>query len=157
MVSPTSFHNINDKWISEIRDHCPKVPILLVGTQCDLRNDVKVLIELAQYNDKPVTEDEAKQKAQEIGALDYIECSALTQKHLKLVFDTAILAAVERKGLLGKKAHSKKAQKYKCSADTQVLHNKGALALKAASPKLRTKQQKTSRPRRGWRKICCFA
>ena len=40
-----------------------------------------------------------QQKAQEIGALDYIECSALTQ-HPKFVYDNAILAAVARKRFL---------------------------------------------------------
>ena len=87
VVSPTSFHNVREKWLPEIRAHCPDAPLLLVGTQCDLRNDVKVLIELNKYSDKPVSEDAAKHLAHDVGAVTYIECSALTQKNLKEVFD----------------------------------------------------------------------
>jgi Ras family protein U len=42
VVSPTSFHNVLEKWVPEIRQHCPRAPLVLVGTQSDLRNDVKV-------------------------------------------------------------------------------------------------------------------
>ena len=53
VVSPTSFNNIVEKWVPEIRRHAPGSPLMLVGTQCDLRNDVKVLIELAKYKVSP--------------------------------------------------------------------------------------------------------
>lgn len=43
VVSPVSFQNIPEKWVQEIRRHAPFAPIILVGTQCDLREDVKVL------------------------------------------------------------------------------------------------------------------
>lgn len=95
VVCPTSYHNVVDKWAPELRKHCPNTPIILVGTQCDLRNDVKVLIELAHYNERPVTEEQAKELAEQIGAIDYMECSALTQKNLKEVFDAAILSALD--------------------------------------------------------------
>lgn len=94
VVTPTSFHNVTEKWVPEIRKHCPKAPIVLVGTQSDLRNDVKVLIELAHYKEEPIPENEGKLLAERIGAVDYVECSALTQKNLKEVFDTAIIAAL---------------------------------------------------------------
>lgn len=42
VVSPTSFHNVREKWLPELRHHNPRVPIVLVGTQSDLRTDVKV-------------------------------------------------------------------------------------------------------------------
>lgn len=42
VVSPTSFHNVPEKWVPEIRKHVPFAPLILVGTQCDLREDVKV-------------------------------------------------------------------------------------------------------------------
>ena len=44
VVSPTSFHNVKEKWLPELRQHHPRAPILLVGTQSDLRTDVKVKI-----------------------------------------------------------------------------------------------------------------
>lgn len=42
VVSPTSFQNVPEKWVPEIRKHVPFAPLILVGTQCDLREDVKV-------------------------------------------------------------------------------------------------------------------
>ncbi|KAH7973043.1 hypothetical protein HPB52_020767 [Rhipicephalus sanguineus] len=41
VVCPTSFQNASQKWLPELRRHCPDAPIVLVGTQCDLRTDVK--------------------------------------------------------------------------------------------------------------------
>ncbi|XP_034043437.1 ras homolog family member Ua isoform X2 [Thalassophryne amazonica] len=95
VVSPASFQNIPDKWIQEIRRHSPFTPLVLVGTQCDLREDVKVLIDLAKYGERPVDPADARNCAMEIGAVAYVECSSLTQKNLKEVFDTAILASLQ--------------------------------------------------------------
>uniref|UniRef100_A0A0L8H8T6 Rho-related GTP-binding protein RhoU n=2 Tax=Octopus bimaculoides TaxID=37653 RepID=A0A0L8H8T6_OCTBM len=94
VVCPSSFHNILDKWLPEVRQHSPKTPIILIGTQCDLRNDVKILIELARYKEAPIAEADAQRLACQIGAYSYIECSALTQKNLKEVFDSAIISAL---------------------------------------------------------------
>lgn len=95
VVSPTSFQNVSEKWVPEIRCHCPKAPIILVGTQSDLREDVKVLVELDKCKEKPVPEEAVKLCAEEIKATSYIECSALTQKNLKEVFDAAIVAGIQ--------------------------------------------------------------
>ncbi|CAG2161824.1 unnamed protein product [Oppiella nova] len=95
VVCPTSFHNIQEKWLPEIRRYGNKAPIILVGTQCDLRHDVKVLIELAQCHEQPVNSEVARRVANKIGAVKYVECSALTQKNLKEVFDTSILTGIE--------------------------------------------------------------
>uniref|UniRef100_A0A8C4NML2 Ras homolog family member U n=1 Tax=Eptatretus burgeri TaxID=7764 RepID=A0A8C4NML2_EPTBU len=96
VVNPSSFQNVTEKWVPEIRRHCPRAPIVLVGTQCDLRSDVHVLIELNRARERPVSEVAAGLCAEKAGAVDYVECSALTQKNLKEVFDSAILAAVRR-------------------------------------------------------------
>lgn len=95
VVSPASFQNVAEKWVPEIQNHSPGVPLLLVGTQSDLREDVKVLIELSRYRERPVDPREAEACAEEIGALCYMECSSLTQKNLKEVFDAAILASLQ--------------------------------------------------------------
>mmetsp|Transcript_15573 Transcript_15573/g.39774 ORF Transcript_15573/g.39774 Transcript_15573/m.39774 type:complete len:144 (-) Transcript_15573:42-473(-) len=41
-----SYVNCKDRWYGEIRHHCPNVPIILVGTKIDLRNDQETLEEL---------------------------------------------------------------------------------------------------------------
>ncbi|XP_041843203.1 ras homolog family member Ua [Melanotaenia boesemani] len=112
VVSPASFQNVPEKWVPEIRKHAPLAPLVLVGTQCDLREDVKVLIDLAKYRERPVDPMDARDCAMEIGAVAYMECSSLTQKNLKEVFDTAILASLQnnssRKQPRGKQKRRKK-------------------------------------------------
>ena len=48
VVNPVSFHNIATKWIPQVRAVNPVCPIVLVGTQSDLRYDVNILIDLDQ-------------------------------------------------------------------------------------------------------------
>ncbi len=83
------------------RKHIP--PMVLVGTQSDLREDVKTLVQLAQLKEQPVSEHEAKRLANQLGCHCYIESSSLTQKNLKEVFDEAIVA-----GLRGRRRKEKK-------------------------------------------------
>ena len=45
-VNPASFENVKAKWLPEVKSHCPNVPIMLVGTQMDLRNDASTLEKL---------------------------------------------------------------------------------------------------------------
>ncbi|XP_077103024.1 rho-related GTP-binding protein RhoU isoform X1 [Siphateles boraxobius] len=96
VVLPSSFRSVTDRWAPEVHRLCPGVPIILVGTQCDLQEDVQVLIRLAGVQEKPVSGDEARLCARSIGAETFAECSALTQKNLKEVFDGAILASMRR-------------------------------------------------------------
>ena len=39
ITNPRSLENVESKWIPEVTHHCPGVPILLVGTKADLRED----------------------------------------------------------------------------------------------------------------------
>lgn len=71
--------------------------MVLVGTQSDLRDDVQVLIQLARQREQPVSIEEARQVARSLGVSAFAECSALTQKNLKAVFDTAIMVSLEHK------------------------------------------------------------
>ncbi|XP_058471635.1 rho-related GTP-binding protein RhoV-like [Solea solea] len=98
LVNPRSFDNVASKWIPQIRAGNQTSPIVLVGTQCDLRHDVEVLIHLHQQRGtKPVHFRRARGLARRIRAHDYVECSALTQHNLKDVFDCAVSAAIMHK------------------------------------------------------------
>lgn len=78
------------QWYPEIDHHAPNVPIILVGTKLDLREDPATLESLRQKRMEPVSYDQALMCAKEIRAHKYLECSALTQRNLKSVFDEAI-------------------------------------------------------------------
>ncbi|KAG9318111.1 P-loop containing nucleoside triphosphate hydrolase protein [Chiua virens] len=95
VTSPASFENVKEKWFPEVHHHCPGVPCLIVGTQVDLRDDSQVIEKLARQKQRPVTSELGERLARELGAVKYVECSALTQKGLKNVFDEAIVAALE--------------------------------------------------------------
>lgn len=95
VTSPASFENVKEKWFPEVHHHCPGVPCLIVGTQVDLRDDQAVLDKLGRQKQRPVPTDAGDRLARELGAVKYVECSALTQKGLKNVFDEAIVAALE--------------------------------------------------------------
>uniref|UniRef100_A0A8C6WRY6 Ras homolog family member V n=1 Tax=Neogobius melanostomus TaxID=47308 RepID=A0A8C6WRY6_9GOBI len=97
LVNPASFHIIATKWIPQIRCRNFTSPIVLVGTQSDLCCNADVLLRLDQRNTKPVHFKQAKKLAKRIRACDYVECSALTQRNLKDVFDSAIFAAIKNK------------------------------------------------------------
>lgn len=99
VVRPCSFRNLIDRWFPEVHRLCPGAPLVLVGTQLDQREDVQVLINLAQNQERPVSTEEGRQLAQELGAVGFSECSALTQKNLKDVFDAAILASIQQTDL----------------------------------------------------------
>ncbi|XP_056283027.1 rho-related GTP-binding protein RhoV-like [Pseudoliparis swirei] len=97
LVNPVSFDNITSKWIPQIRAGNKTSPILLVGTQSDLRHNVEVLIHLDQRSAKPVPFSRARRLAHRIRAHGYVECSTLTQHNLKDVFDCAIFAAIRHR------------------------------------------------------------
>lgn len=96
-MNPTSYENVKAKWFPEIRTHAPGVPCILVGTKEDLRGSSDWVARLRAEGRAPLTQQEGARLAQEIGAVKYIECSALTQKGLKSVFDEAIKVALEAK------------------------------------------------------------
>uniref|UniRef100_A0A8C6XJR7 Ras homolog family member J n=1 Tax=Naja naja TaxID=35670 RepID=A0A8C6XJR7_NAJNA len=91
VVNPASYHNVQEEWVPELKVCMPHVPYVLIGTQIDLRDDPKTLARLIYMKEKPLTYEHGIKLAKEIGAQCYLECSALTQKGLKAVFDEAIL------------------------------------------------------------------
>jgi len=96
VISSSSFENVKTKWVPEIQHHAPNVPILLVGTKSDLRKDDNTIKQLNSRQQSMVTVENAQRMAKEIGAVNFLECSALTQEGLKQVFDDAIRAAMSK-------------------------------------------------------------
>jgi GTPase SAR1 family protein len=75
------------------------VPCLIVGTQVDLREDNAVKDKLSKQRMAPVKREDGERMARELGAVKYVECSALTQYKLKDVFDEVRDAAGNIRGL----------------------------------------------------------
>ncbi len=71
--------------------------MILVGTKVDLREDRDTVDGLKRKGLNPISATEGMALAREIGAVTYMECSALTQTGLKAVFDEAIKAVVVKK------------------------------------------------------------
>lgn len=92
LISRPSFENVKAKWYPELKHHCPGVPMILVGTKLDLRSDPNTVQKLREKSPPttPISFEEGLDQSKSIGAIKYLECSALTQKGLKHVFDEAI-------------------------------------------------------------------
>ena len=102
VISPSSFENVATKWVPEIREHLPDVPIILAGNKADLLDDLAddkadlldgplpARRQRTGLDKAPVDQDRGTAMAKEVGAAAYCENSALTQQGLKEVFDTAL-------------------------------------------------------------------
>lgn len=95
LISPTSYENVKGKWYPEVTHYCPETPIILVGTKKDLRDDNRIVKELREKGQAPITYPQGLKLGKDVGAVKYMECSALTQRGLKAVFDEAIRATLE--------------------------------------------------------------
>ena len=104
LISRASFENVKQKWYPELKHHCPNVPMILVGTKLDLRSDAGTVQRLRDKNQTPVNFEEGIEMGKNIQAVKYLECSALTQKGLKNVFDEAIRVVLCPPKPTGKKA-----------------------------------------------------
>ncbi|ELR13186.1 cell division control protein 42, putative [Acanthamoeba castellanii str. Neff] len=98
LVDSDSFHNITNRWVKELREHCPGAPVLLVGTKLDLRSDTGVVKQLQSTGKKVISTQEGQKLAHEIKAVKYVECSALTQQGVKTVFDEALRTVIKSRG-----------------------------------------------------------
>ncbi|XP_071501883.1 ras-related protein Rac2-like [Diadema setosum] len=95
ITSHPSESNVSTKWIPELQHHAQGVPFILVGTKIDLREN-PTPEELKKLKDKqPFKKEHGVQLAKKLGAVAYMECSALTQKGLKEVFEKAVMTVLD--------------------------------------------------------------
>ncbi|KAK9990795.1 hypothetical protein SO802_025780 [Lithocarpus litseifolius] len=78
LISKASNENVAKKWIPELRHYAPGVPIILVGTKLDLRDDKQFFID--HPGAVPITTAQGEELRKLIGAPIYIECSSKTQQ-----------------------------------------------------------------------------
>lgn len=103
LISRDSLANVLEKWVVELKHHCPGVPIILVGNKTDLRDKAK------RRGKDYIRATEAEEMAKKIGAVAYAECCALTGDGLHHVFDKSIRCA------LADKLEKLKPRKKKCT------------------------------------------
>ena len=106
-VNPNSFENVRNKWYPELSHHCPNTAIVLGATKTDLRSNEEMVQRLAHYRQSPITYEQGLALAKEIGAVKFVECSALTQQGLKQCFDECIKAYITPNQESSKKKKSK--------------------------------------------------
>eukprot|EP00770_Monocercomonoides_exilis_P000353 MONOS_16771.1-p1 / transcript=MONOS_16771.1 / gene=MONOS_16771 / organism=Monocercomonoides_exilis_PA203 / gene_product=Rac1b, Rho family GTPase / transcript_product=Rac1b, Rho family GTPase / location=Mono_scaffold00006:31187-32133(-) / protein_length=182 / sequence_SO=supercontig / SO=protein_coding / is_pseudo=false len=82
VASRESFMNAQTKWREELRQHCPKAEIVLVGTKCDLRETSP---------SECIKIEECKEAMRKTGAVAYKECSALKNTGVREAFEEAIV------------------------------------------------------------------
>jgi len=70
------------QWDPESRHHAADVPFILVGTKEDLRHNEDWIARLRAEGKSPKTVDDGEKLATELGAVKYVECSALMQVRL---------------------------------------------------------------------------
>ncbi|KAM6555079.1 hypothetical protein CsatB_015841 [Cannabis sativa] len=93
LISKISYENVSKKWIYELKHYAPNIPIILVGTKLDLRDDPQFFID--HPNTVPITTTQGEELRKLIGASAYIECSSKTQQNVKGVFDAAMKVVLE--------------------------------------------------------------
>ncbi|XP_057699963.1 rho-related GTP-binding protein RhoH [Corythoichthys intestinalis] len=87
VANRNSLVNAQSKWMAEVRENLPTVPVLVVGTQTDLRESVA-------HRSSCVTVAEGRQVAQQVHAKGYLECSSLTKRGVQQVFECAVRTAM---------------------------------------------------------------
>lgn len=66
------------QWIPEISHHAPGVPLILVGTKLDLREDPVTLQRLKERRFAPISYAMGAQCGRDVGAVKYLEASSKT-------------------------------------------------------------------------------
>lgn len=69
--------------------------MILIGTKTDLREDETIIEFLKGMGQEPISYHMGLQMAKDIGAYKYLECSAMTQRGVKQVFDEAIRSVLQ--------------------------------------------------------------
>ncbi|TYI39646.1 hypothetical protein ES332_A02G108700v1, partial [Gossypium tomentosum] len=93
LISKASYENVTKKWIPELNHYAPGVPIVLVGTKLDLRDDSQYLAD--HPSALPISTAQGEELKKQIESSSYIECSAKSQQNVKAVFDAAIKVVLQ--------------------------------------------------------------
>jgi len=117
VVHPDSYHNVKQKWLEELKSVCPDTPFILVGTKTDLREDEGMLNKLREKGKEPISTKLGQQRAKEIKAKYYMECSSKDLESVNEVFKKAVKVVMdpvkERKKVVAKLAKKEEKEEKK--------------------------------------------
>ncbi|RDW81552.1 uncharacterized protein DSM5745_05109 [Aspergillus mulundensis] len=91
---PQSLTSVTEQWTAHIRQLSRDAPIILVGCKRDLRHNRETIAKLQGSSRRPVAWEDGKRVGEEIGAYEYLECSALTNEGVPEVLEAAVRAAL---------------------------------------------------------------
>eukprot|EP01018_Ginkgo_biloba_P006131 Gb_32146 [translate_table: standard] len=164
LLSRASYENIAKKWIPELQHYAPGIPIVLVGTKLDLREDKYYLadhvgavpISTAQLMQFMALDDvhaeetvymqncscylQGEELRKQIGAAAYIECSSKTQQSFKSSelsakwSDEEVLIALLRLTVKHKTIHTSGVLQTKKKCQTATGEEADVAMLKVSSP-----------------------
>ncbi|KAL0961587.1 hypothetical protein UPYG_G00354790 [Umbra pygmaea] len=89
VANRASLASVKHKWLGEVREFLPNVPVLVVATQTDQR-------EMGPHRAACSSAAEGKRLAQDVRAKGYLECSALSNRGVQQVFECAVRTAVNQ-------------------------------------------------------------
>lgn len=112
--SKDSLENVESKWVGEIAENCQGVKLVLVALKCDLREqsadeegEAAEGADGAQKEKKDmINYNQGLEVARRIGALRYLECSAMRNRGVNEAFTEAARVALSVKSN-GEKGDSK--------------------------------------------------
>jgi len=102
-ISRGSYNNVREKWAPEVKHYVPTVPTFLIGTKIDLREEKAADPNTGKVD--PITTEEGKSLAHEIGAVVYLEISSKTGRGVNEVFLEAANRILNERGK-GNRSHS---------------------------------------------------
>ncbi|OJD20793.1 hypothetical protein ACJ73_07869 [Blastomyces percursus] len=99
--SKDSLENVETKWLAEIAEHCAGAKIVLVALKCDLREEADEKDgdnSESQPAGKPIVKyNQGLEVAKKVGALRYLECSAMRNRGVNEAFTEAARVALSVK------------------------------------------------------------
>lgn len=106
VAMPESLRDAQDKWIPEIHQYCPNTPIILVGTQIDLRDEAppkttrsastRDFHKTVKGTPVFISTKEGAHMAAKLNLDSYVECSSLTEAGITRLREAAIESGLRR-------------------------------------------------------------
>lgn len=93
--SQTTFENVRKRWLPEVNQYAPQIPVVLVGLKKDLRDNGSTGTDTDE--EALVSEAQGHKMKSEIGAVEFFECSALKNEGVHKLFETVARISLAEK------------------------------------------------------------